>query len=182
MPRKQVCRGPVGLGWDSARLTLSNTLNGTLHCPSVAFPQVAWCPSAPSSLHAFRRRMRRPKRRLADTLAICTGVHRVRRLRISLGEPWRCWLLPFALGIPRYLPLFVCICTRCQGRSGLARVLLQAGVGYGQLVQLSFYARMGLGRSMMVSALFAPLRTHRARVCVLLRADISQVDSSDSGA
>ena len=59
---------------------------------------------------------------------------------------------------------------------------MQAGVGYGQLVQLSFYARMGLGRSMMVSALFAPLRTHRARVCVLLRADISQVDSSDLGA
>ena len=112
--------------------------------------------------------MRRPKRRLAATLAICIADHRVRHLRISLGEQWRCWLLLCALGIPRYLPLFVYICTGFQCRSGLVWALLRGGMGYGQPPRVGFYASMGLDRSTMVSVLFAPLRTHRERVCVLV--------------
>ena len=90
--------------------------------------------------------------------------------------------MSFGLGISRYLPSSCVSALDFRADQALRGVLLHAGVGYGQLLQLLFYARMGLGRPTMVSALFAPLRTHRACACVLVRADISQVDSSDVGA
>ena len=74
----------------------------------------------------------------------------------------------FALGIPRYLPLFVYICTGFQCRSCLVWALLRADMGYRQPPRVGFYASMGLDRSTMVSVMFVPLRTHRERVCVLV--------------
>jgi hypothetical protein len=88
-----------------------------------------------SSGYRGRSARGRPKRRLATVLATQTRHHRVRHLRIALGGPCSRWFLSFALGIPRYLPLFVHICPdfrqiwSCVGAVACRHGLRTAGTG-----------------------------------------------------
>ena len=128
------------------------------------------CELLPLAADATGAQAWRPKRRLAAALAICAGFHRTRCLGIALGEPWSRWPLSSVLGIPRYLSLFVHICTEFQCRSGLVWVLMRAGTGYGHPTWVEFYAYMGLDRSTMVVALFCTSVASSCtgvRVCVL---------------
>ena len=149
-------------GWMNDSSWLPRTVLGS--------PLGVSCVLLPLAADATRAQMRRPKRRLAAALAIYAGAHRVRHLRTALGELWSRWLLSFALGIPRYLPLFVHICPgsladlvlrgcRCaQERATDSRRKSKSMPAWG-LIDVRWWRG--------AAVLFAPLRTHRVRVRVL---------------
>jgi hypothetical protein len=155
-------------GWMNDSSWLPRTVLGS--------PLGVSCVLLPLAADATRAQMRRPKRRLAAALAIYAGAHRVRHLRTALGELWSRWLLSFALGIPRYLPLFVHICPGSLGRSGLAWVPLRAGAGYGQPAQVKIHAGMGLDRCAMVAWRGGAVCASPDSSCACSRAGITQAN------
>ena len=118
----------------------------------------------------------RRERRSGAVLATCGGSHRVDHLRIALGEPSSRELLSCALGISRYLPLFVHICPGSLGRSGLAWVPLRAGAGYGQPAQVKIHAGMGLDRCAMVAWRGGAVCASPDSSCACSRAGITQAN------